>query len=196
MAFTTGYIGYSLLDISTPLLVNIPSSMSFRITSMTWLRGYRMVLTACAMARLLCLSMRRCSSAVILSICSLSRGRVRVDLHTSQVSQQIIRDTVATRQKFAARFVDLARASGHTGEPMLRNLEYNYPGMGYAAVRDQFMMGTDLLVAPIVEKGQTERKVVIPPGTWISDEGETVVGPKTVTVKTPLSRLPYFTLKR
>jgi alpha-glucosidase (family GH31 glycosyl hydrolase) len=47
-----------------------------------------------------------------------------------------------------------------------------------------------------VEKGQTERKVVIPPGTWISDEGETVVGPKTVTVKTPLSRLPYFTLKR
>ncbi len=110
--------------------------------------------------------------------------------------QQIIRDTVAIRQKFAARFVDLARASGHTGEPMLRNLEYNYPGMGYAAVRDQFMMGTDLLVAPVVEKGQTERKVVIPPGTWIADNGETVVGPKTVTVKAPLSRLPYFTLKR
>lgn len=110
--------------------------------------------------------------------------------------QQIIRDTVAIRQKFAARFVDIARASGHTGEPMLRNLEYNYPGMGYAAVRDQFMMGTDLLVAPVVEKGQTERKVVIPPGTWIADDGETVVGPKTVTVKAPLSRLPYFTLKR
>ena len=110
--------------------------------------------------------------------------------------QQIIRDTVAIRQKFAARFVDLARASGHTGEPMLRNLEYNYPGMGYAAVRDQFMMGTELLVAPVVEKGQTERKVVIPPGTWIADDGETVVGPKTVTVKTPLSRLPFFTLKR
>ena len=110
--------------------------------------------------------------------------------------QQIIRDIVAIRQKFAARFVDLARASGHTGEPMLRNLEYNYPGMGYAAVRDQFMMGTDLLVAPVVEKGQTERKVVIPPGTWIADDGETVVGPKTVTVKAPLSRLPYFTLKR
>lgn len=114
----------------------------------------------------------------------------------SKEHQQIIRDTVATRQKFAARFVDLARASGHTGEPMLRNLEYNYPGMGYAAVRDQFMMGTDLLVAPVVEKGQTERKVVIPPGTWIADDGETVVGPKTITVTAPLSRLPYFTLKR
>ena len=110
--------------------------------------------------------------------------------------QQIVRNTVATRQKFADRFVELARASGHTGEPMLRNLEYNYPGQGYAAVGDQFMMGAGLLVAPVVEKGQTERKVVIPPGTWIADDGEKVVGPKTITVKTPLSRLPYFTLKK
>ena len=110
--------------------------------------------------------------------------------------QKIIRDAVATRQKFADRFVELARASGHTGEPMLRNLEYNYPGMGYASVRDQFMMGTDLLVAPVVTKGQTERQVVIPPGTWIADDGEEFVGPKTITVKVPLSRLPHFTLKR
>ena len=110
--------------------------------------------------------------------------------------QQIVRDAVATRQKFADKFVELARASGHTGEPMLRNLEYNYPGQGYAAVSDQFMMGTDLLVAPVVIKGQTERTVVIPPGTWVGDDGETVVGPKTLTVKTPLSRLPYFILKK
>jgi alpha-glucosidase len=110
--------------------------------------------------------------------------------------QKIIRDTVAVRQKFASKFVELARASGHTGEPMLRNLEYNYPGQGYAAVNDQFMMGTDLLVAPVVTKGQTERNVVIPPGTWVADDGETVVGPKTITVKTPLSRLPYFMLKK
>lgn len=108
--------------------------------------------------------------------------------------QQIIRDAVAIRQKFAARFVELAKASGCTGEPMLRNLEYNYPGMGYAGVRDQFMMGTDLLVAPVMEKGQTERQVVIPPGTWVADDGETIIGPKTVSVKAPLSRLPYFTL--
>ena len=110
--------------------------------------------------------------------------------------QKIIRDTVAVRQKFANKFVELARASGHTGEPMLRNLEYNYPGQGYAAVNDQFMMGTDLLVAPVVTKGQSERNVVIPPGTWVADDGETVVGPKTITVKTPLSRLPYFMLKK
>ena len=79
---------------------------------------------------------------------------------------------------------------------MLRNLEYNYPGLGYASVNDQFMMGTDLLVAPVVTKGQTERKVVIPPGTWIADNGEKIAGPKTISVKTPLSRIPHFMLKR
>ena len=110
--------------------------------------------------------------------------------------QQMIRDAVALRQKFAPKFVELARMSGHTGEPMLRNLEYNYPGHGYANVNDEFMMGEDLLVAPVVEKGATERSVVLPPGTWIADDGELMDGPATVTVKTPLSRLPHFTLKR
>ena len=110
--------------------------------------------------------------------------------------QQVIRDAVATRQKFADRFVEIARASGHTGEPMLRNLEYNYSGLGYATIRDQFMMGTDLLVAPVVKKGHAEREVVIPPGIWVADNGEVVVKPKKIMVKTPLSRNPYFTLKK
>ena len=110
--------------------------------------------------------------------------------------QQIIRDTVALRQKFAGKIVELARRSGHTGEPMLRNLEYNYPGLGYAGVTDEFMMGDDLLVAPVVEKGQAERSVVLPPGRWLADDGTMYDGPKTVAVKTPLSRLPHFVLKK
>ena len=63
--------------------------------------------------------------------------------------QQIVRDTVALRQKFAARFVELAAECGRSGEPMIRNLEYCFPGMGYAGVKDQFMMGDYLLVAPV-----------------------------------------------
>jgi alpha-glucosidase len=34
--------------------------------------------------------------------------------------------------------------------------------------------------------------VIIPPGTWKGDDGMVVVGPKTITVKTPISRIPYF----
>ena len=106
--------------------------------------------------------------------------------------QAIFAEIAATRQKFAPRFVELAKMAAKDGEPIMRNLEYAYPGRGYAEIRDEFMMGETLLVAPVVEKGATSRTVVIPPGTWKADDGSTIVGPKTIKVSAPLRRLPYF----
>ena len=106
--------------------------------------------------------------------------------------QCIIRDLVALRQRFSPKFVELARRSGETGEPMMRSMEYAYPRMGYAEIRDQFLMGENLLVAPVVEKGAKSRRVVIPPGRWRGDDGKTVEGPASIEVPTPLERLPYF----
>ena len=106
--------------------------------------------------------------------------------------KQIVRDTVKTRQKFAPYFVELSQECGCTGEPMIRNLEYMFPGRGYATVVDEFMMGDKLLVAPVMEKGKRERKVILPPGTWKADDGMVIEGPKEITVKAPLSRLPHF----
>lgn len=107
--------------------------------------------------------------------------------------QQVIRDLVTMRQtKFAAYFVSLAQACGKSGEPMIRGLAYAYPGHGYEAVKDQFLMGENLLVAPVLEKGAVSRTVVIPPGRWRADDESCVVGPQTIVVQTPLSRLPHF----
>ena len=110
--------------------------------------------------------------------------------------QQIIRDTVALRQKFAGRFVELAAACSRSGEPMLRKLEYMFPGRGYVGIKDEFMMGDFLLVAPVLEKGAYSRKVVIPPGKWLADDGQTVLGPAEIEVTAPLSRLPHFVLMK
>ena len=107
--------------------------------------------------------------------------------------QRIFSETVALRQCFAPKFVELAKESARTGEPMMRNLEYAFPGQGYAGVLDQFMMGEDLLVAPVVEKGAARRKVVLPPGRWRADDGAVFDGPATLDVETPLERLPHFT---
>lgn len=41
-------------------------------------------------------------------------------------------------------------------------------------------------------KGATSRKVVIPPGRWLGDDGTEVEGPAEITVNAPLSRLPHF----
>ena len=43
--------------------------------------------------------------------------------------QDVFRKTVALRQRFAPRFVELAKESARTGEPMMRNLEYAFPGI-------------------------------------------------------------------
>ena len=106
--------------------------------------------------------------------------------------QRIFSDIVALRQKFAPSFVELAKASAKTGEPMMRNLEYSFPDMGYANIKDEFMMGDDLLIAPVMEKGATSRRVVIPPGRWRADDGMVYDGPITVEVAAPLTRLPHF----
>lgn len=90
------------------------------------------------------------------------------------------------------RIFEMAEASAKTGEPIARALEYNYPDQGYVDIVDQFMLGTDLLVAPVTERGARRRKVVLPRGTWRADDGTRVVGPRTIEVEVPLARLPYF----
>ena len=110
--------------------------------------------------------------------------------------QAVFKEIVALRQRFASRFVELAKESAKTGEPMMRNLEYCFPGMGYAEILDEFMMGNDLLVAPVMEKGAVSRKVVLPPGKWLADNGKTYVGPTTVEIASPIERLPYFLQNR
>lgn len=108
--------------------------------------------------------------------------------------QKLFLDAVALRQSHVSEFVELARRAARDGEPILRNLEYNYPNRGYGEIRDEFMMGTNLLVAPVTKKGQKSRRVVLPPGTWKSDDGRVFLGPSAVEVVTPLSRVPHFVL--
>lgn len=86
----------------------------------------------------------------------------------------------------------LARHSSHTGEPIMRHMAYQFPEGGYEHIKDQFMLGDDILVAPVTVKGATTRTVAFPEGTWIGDFGERITGPATVEVFAPLSRLPWF----
>jgi alpha-glucosidase len=53
-------------------------------------------------------------------------------------------------------------------------------------------LGVDLIVAPVIEKGARTRKLVLPEGKWMSDEGLVLKGGKTYDIEVPLSRLPYF----
>ena len=79
-----------------------------------------------------------------------------------------------------------------TGEPIIRALEYNDPHQGYAAIDDQFMLGQNILVAPVVTKGTTERPVTFPQGQWQDAQGHVYAGRQTVTLPAPLDTLLWF----
>src|SRR5262249_60187364 len=51
----------------------------------------------------------------------------------------------------------------------------------------------DMLVAPIVEEGATERVVYLPAGNWVDFWTDTAyTGPRSFTVPAPLDTLPLF----
>ncbi len=86
----------------------------------------------------------------------------------------------------------LARECAASGEPMVRNLEYEFPGQGYEGIRDQFLLGNRILAAPVVVEGQRSRDVIFPDGTWKGDDGTVVNGPATLKIKVPLQRLAWY----
>ena len=92
------------------------------------------------------------------------------------------------------KILELARESAETGEPIVRPLEYQFPGKGYADINDQFMLGSDILVAPVLTKGARSRMVMFPPGKWKGDDGSVVKGPTQKSIEVPLNRLPWYTL--
>jgi alpha-D-xyloside xylohydrolase len=60
-----------------------------------------------------------------------------------------------------------AKESSARGFPMLRPLFFEYPNdPGSWTIDDQYLFGTDLLVAPMFTSGD-RRRVYVPPGAWI-----------------------------
>ncbi len=57
------------------------------------------------------------------------------------------------------------------------------------------MFGPDILVAPVMERGQKTKEVYLPKGyTWTNPwTKESFEGGQTVTVETPLEQIPLFT---
>jgi alpha-glucosidase len=105
---------------------------------------------------------------------------------------EICRRAGALHSEMGPEILALAREAAESGEPIVRSLEYQYPHQGYADVADQFLLGADILVAPVVHQNARRRRVVFPPGSWKSEPGSVVVGPQIVDVEAPLDVLPWF----
>jgi alpha-glucosidase (family GH31 glycosyl hydrolase) len=106
---------------------------------------------------------------------------------------EAVKKSVDLRKEFTPLIMKLVRESSVTGEPIMKPMEFVYPGQGFSDILDQFMLGNEMLVAPMVEKGN-QRSVILPKGKWMADDGTVYKGGKTYTIPVGLGRLPYFKL--
>jgi alpha-glucosidase (family GH31 glycosyl hydrolase) len=94
--------------------------------------------------------------------------------------------------RMGEEIMTLTREAASKGEPIIRSMEYAFPGKGFVDIGDQFLLGDQILVAPVIEKGAVSREIVFPEGKWEGDDGSVVEGPVTLEVASALQRLPWY----
>jgi alpha-glucosidase (family GH31 glycosyl hydrolase) len=87
-----------------------------------------------------------------------------------------------------------AEIASQRGLPIVRPLFLNYPAESETyALEDEYLLGDEVLVAPVIQPGQTERRLYLPADAWRDYwSGEGYAGPGWVTVAAPLHRVPIF----
>lgn len=110
----------------------------------------------------------------------------------SKENMEICRSMAQLHENMGDEILKLAKESAMSGEPIVRNLEYVFPHNGYSEIKDQFMLGNNIMVAPVIEKNTYTREIIFPPGKWKGDDGTIETGPSKVKVNVPLERLPWY----
>ncbi len=110
----------------------------------------------------------------------------------STEGQRICLAMAKLHESLYADIEPLVTHAEQTGEPIIRSLEFVYPHCGYAEIKDEFLLGNDILVAPVVTQGARTREVVFPAGVWRDERGNEFRGPCTAAVDAPLDVLPWF----
>lgn len=85
--------------------------------------------------------------------------------------------------------------AAHTlGDPVIRPVFYDFPADGKAwEQKEEYLLGPDILVAPILEQGARTKTVYLPEGDWYNFyTGQLVSGGQTVTVDAQLDTIPAF----
>ena len=108
---------------------------------------------------------------------------------------KINRATVELRYQFLPYLYTLFREHEKTGQPVMRPLWYEFPNdVGTYLINDEYLVGKDILVAPVVKEGMTTRGIYLPVGAeWLDWwTGEHLKSGKIHYLQTPLERLPIF----
>ncbi len=107
---------------------------------------------------------------------------------------EICKKYIELREKLRPYVREIMRAAHEKGDPVMRPLFYEFPEDARAwTIDDEYLLGPDLLVAPILYEAMDERTVYFPAGSWRSlADGKIYEGGKEYVVPAPKDVLPAF----
>ncbi|WP_312948359.1 alpha-xylosidase [Superficieibacter sp.] len=105
-------------------------------------------------------------------LCSLARYHgvsPREPWHFGQQAVDIVRRYSQLRYRWLPLLLALGSEAQDTGLPLMRHLALEFADDPFVhAIDDQFMLGENVMVIPILEPGQQQRSVYLPAGRWYS----------------------------
>jgi alpha-glucosidase (family GH31 glycosyl hydrolase) len=114
-------------------------------------------------------------------------------LHNAQV-EPICRKYLELRYRMLPYLYSTVRECTTTGTPIMRALWIHNPDDPKAvACGDQYLWGKNIMVAPVVEKGATTRRVYLPHGNWYDFwTGERIAGGREIDRAVDLETMPLY----
>jgi alpha-D-xyloside xylohydrolase len=113
-------------------------------------------------------------------------------------NEKIFTDYLFLRERLRPYTAELMKQAHEKGSPVMRTMFYEFPkDQKCWELTDQYMFGSDILVAPVMEEGIRERSVYLPAGViWVNAySGEELQGGQTIVTAAPLEIIPIFLKK-
>ncbi len=104
----------------------------------------------------------------------------------------LVQDAMQLHAQLGEQIWQLAQHAARTGEPVVRHMAYEFPDEGFERISDQFMLGRELLLAPVLTPSATSRSIRLPHGRWEDWKGRCYEGGQTIEVPVELSDIPRF----
>ncbi len=106
----------------------------------------------------------------------------------------ILREYIGLRYRWMPHLYNLFHEAAETGLPPMRPLILEYQNdPNVTNLCDQFLVGSDVLAAPIYRPDTEHRAVYLPEGQWIDYwTGETLEGGRHILAHAPLSVMPLY----
>ena len=108
---------------------------------------------------------------------------------------EICKKYMFLREKMRPYILEVMKEAHEKGAPAMRTLFWNFPEDAKSwEVSDEFCLGSDILVAPVLYEEQRSRQVYLPAGVNWRDlnSGNILEGGKTYTVEAPIDTIPVF----